>query len=208
MQAQRDSSNENAKIITEKTKLEVKYNGLKARIVELEQTTKKNEELKDDAKHRFYRARDQRSLISKISTTTNPSNPKSLEEIETDNFLDLESKNEVSNMIGERNREKKLLRGNEAPASQTQKSYNTSLTMPTPLILSKVSIFDGDNSSEVLLQSNGTNVPEPLDSKMVKKLWDQNQNKTSQYQCTLSRSHKKKGTEYINQVITDGIYSR
>ncbi|CAG8786733.1 8454_t:CDS:2, partial [Gigaspora rosea] len=188
MQAQRDSSNENAKIITEKTKLEVKYNGLKARIVELEQTTKKNEELKvrieelernstDTAtenaelrdrvmKLEQKQARDQRSLISKISTTTNPSNPKSLEEIETDNFLDLESKNEVSNMIGERNREKKLLRGNEAPASQTQKSYNTSLTMPTPLILSKVSIFDGDNSSEVLLQSNGTNVPEPLDSKM------------------------------------------
>jgi len=36
----------------------------------------------------------------------------------------------------------------------------------------------------------------------VKKLWDQNQNKS---QDKMSQSHKKKGTENIAQVITDGI---
>ncbi|CAG8812954.1 6058_t:CDS:2, partial [Gigaspora margarita] len=60
------------------------------------------------------------------------------EKIKTDNFLDLESKKE---------------------------SYNTSSTMPTLLILSKVSSFDENNSSKVVLQSNSTNVPESLDSK-------------------------------------------
>ncbi|KAF0465982.1 hypothetical protein F8M41_026196 [Gigaspora margarita] len=65
----------------------------------------------------------------------------------------------------EKNREKKLLQSNEAPTSQTQESYNTFSTMPTPLILSEVSSFDEDNLSKVLLQSNSTNVPESLNSK-------------------------------------------
>jgi len=37
----------------------------------------------------------------------------------------------------------------------------------------------------------------------VKKLWNQNQNKS---QDKTSQSHKKKGTENIAQVITDGIH--
>src|SRR5438128_11419318 len=71
---------------------------------------------------------------------------------------------------------------------QTQESYNTSSTMPTPPILSEVSISDGGNSSEVI---------ESLDPKAVKKLWDQNQNKS---QDKTSQSHKKKGIENIAQV--------
>ncbi|CAG8788871.1 28420_t:CDS:2 [Gigaspora margarita] len=121
----------------------------------------------NDAMHGSCGARDQRSLASKISTIACLSKPKSLEEIETDNFLDLESKKEVSNIIRRKNREKKLLQDNKAPASQTQESHNTSSTMPTPLIPSEVSISDGDNSSEILLQSNGTNMPESLDLKTI-----------------------------------------
>ncbi|CAG8820156.1 42336_t:CDS:2, partial [Gigaspora margarita] len=41
--------------------------------------------------------------------------------------------------------------------------------------------------------------PESLDSKTVKKLWDQN------HQDKISQSHKKKGTENIAHVIADGI---
>lgn len=44
--------------------------------------------------------------------------------------------------------------------------------------------------------------PESLDSKTVKKLWVQNQNKSLD---KTSLSHKKKGTENIVQVIADGI---
>ncbi|CAG8481409.1 6828_t:CDS:2 [Paraglomus occultum] len=44
--------------------------------------------------------------------------------------------------------------------------------------------------------------PKSLDSKTVKNLWDQNQNKSLD---KTSQSHKKKGTENIVQVIADGI---
>ncbi|CAG8767131.1 24233_t:CDS:2, partial [Gigaspora margarita] len=97
---------------------------LRDRVTKLEQ-----KQSQDDAMHGSYGAKDQRSLISEISTTSYPSNPKSLEEIETDNFLNLESKKEVSNMMRERNKEKKLLRGNEAPASQTKELKERSLAL-------------------------------------------------------------------------------
>ncbi|RIB10719.1 hypothetical protein C2G38_2263742 [Gigaspora rosea] len=174
MQAQRDSSINSSEIDI-----------LRQQISELR---KENDSLTDEnTKTAKENAELKRSKILDIQNFSiiYPSNPKSLEEIEIDNSLDLESKKEVSNRMKKKNREKKLLRGNEAPASQTQESHNTSSTMPTPLIPPKVSISDGDNSSEVLLQSNGTNVPESLDSKTVKELWDQKQNKTSQHQCTL-----------------------
>ncbi|CAG8602106.1 11128_t:CDS:2 [Cetraspora pellucida] len=165
-------------------------------------TKLKQKQTPNDAMHRSCRARDQSSLTPRISITTSPSKHKSLEDIETDNFLDMQSKEEVSNMMIKRNREKKL---------QIQELHSTPLPMSILLIPSEVSIFniyDGDNSS-VLLRSNDTDVPESLDLKTVKKLWDQNQNKsqdkTSQHQFTLSRSHKKKGTENIAQVIVDGI---
>ncbi|KAF0437192.1 hypothetical protein F8M41_004473 [Gigaspora margarita] len=97
---------------------------LRDRVTKLEQ-----KQSQDDAMHGSYGARDQRSLTSEISTTSHPFNPKSLEEIETDNFLNLESKKEVSNMMRERNKEKKLLRGNEAPASQTKELKERSLAL-------------------------------------------------------------------------------
>ncbi|CAG8628373.1 8776_t:CDS:2 [Gigaspora margarita] len=141
---------------------------LRDRVTKLEQKQTPN-----DAMYGSCGARDQSSLIPKISITTSLSKHKSLEDIETNNFLDI------------------------------------LLPMSIPLILSKVSISnisDEDNSSEVLLQSNDTDVPESLNSKMH---WDQNQNKsqnkTSQHQYTLSRSHKKRRTENIAQVIVDGI---
>ncbi|CAG8832390.1 12672_t:CDS:2 [Gigaspora margarita] len=145
---------------------------LRDRVTKLEQKQTPN-----DAMHGSCGARDQSSLTPEISITTSPSKHKSLEDIETDNFLDMQSKEEVSNMMIKRNREKKL---------QTQELHSTSLPMSIPLIPSEVSIsniYDGDNSSNQ----------------------NKSQDKTSQHQFTLSRSHKKKRTENIAQVIVDGI---
>ncbi|CAG8627940.1 8327_t:CDS:10, partial [Ambispora gerdemannii] len=51
-------------------------------------------------------------------------------------------------------------------------------------------------------ETSTMSTPESLDLKTVKKLWDQNQNKSLN---KTSQSHKKKGTENIAQVIADGI---
>ncbi|CAG8627314.1 133_t:CDS:10 [Ambispora gerdemannii] len=87
-------------------------------------------------------------------------------------FVETIHKERISSEIRERNREKKL-----------QESHNNS----TPPIQSEVSTMSTSES---------------LDSKTVKKLWDQNQNKN---QDKISQSHKKKGTENITHVIADGI---
>ncbi|CAG8569672.1 6042_t:CDS:10 [Ambispora gerdemannii] len=52
------------------------------------------------------------------------------------------------------------------------------------------------------IQSETSTMSTPLDPKTVKKLLDQNQNKSLD---KTSQSHKKKGTENITQVIADGI---
>ncbi|CAG8753039.1 38768_t:CDS:2, partial [Gigaspora margarita] len=131
------------------------------------------------------------SSVISSNICARPSKSKSLEDIKTDNFLDAQNKKEVSDMMRKKNREEKLLRGNEAPTSQTQETHNTSSVMSTPLISSEVSLSDGDNSSEIV---------EYLDSMTVKKLWDKNQDKS---QNKTPQSHKKKGTENITQVIAD-----
>src|SRR6185436_15273464 len=86
---------------------------------------------------------------------------------ETLEFLETIHKERISSEIRERNREKKL-----------QGSHNNS-TLP---IRSEVSTMS---------------TPESLDSKTVKKLWNQNQNKSLD---KTSQSHKKKGAENIVQV--------
>ncbi|CAG8593431.1 13445_t:CDS:10, partial [Ambispora gerdemannii] len=87
-------------------------------------------------------------------------------------FVKMIHKERISSEIRERNREKKL-----------QESHNNS----TPPIQFEVSTMS---------------TPKSLDSKTVKKLWEQNQNKN---QDKISQSHKKKGTENITHVIADGI---
>ncbi|KAF0420905.1 hypothetical protein F8M41_006882 [Gigaspora margarita] len=83
-----------------------------------------------------------------------------------------EKKERISSEIRERNREKKL---QESPNNLTPPIQSEASTMSTP---------------------------ESLDTKTVKKLWVQNQNKSLD---KTFQSHKKKGTENIVQVIADGI---
>ncbi|RHZ44323.1 hypothetical protein Glove_740g8 [Diversispora epigaea] len=157
------------------TNLKVENDKLNARVVKLEQSSNNiTHELENSVFH---------EASSNISSNicVPPSESKSLEDIETDNFLDAQSKKEVSDMMRKRNKEKKL---------QTQGSHNTSLPMLTPLIPSEISISNEDNSPEVF---------EALDLKIEKKLLNQNQSKNQ------NESHKKKGTENIVQVIADGI---
>ncbi|CAG8649174.1 1747_t:CDS:2, partial [Gigaspora rosea] len=103
--------------------------------------------------------------------------PKLLEDKKINNFLDMQNKKEVSDMMIKRNREKKL-----------QRSLNNSI----PSILSEVSTMPTSPVSNI-------DMSESLDSKTVKKLLNQNQDKN------LDKSHKKKGTEDIVQVIANGI---
>ncbi|CAG8810706.1 9331_t:CDS:2, partial [Gigaspora margarita] len=146
---------ENAKLKTRIEELESENVKFRDRIMKVEQR-----QLQNDAMQEFCRARDQSFLTPKISITTSPSKHKSLKDIETDNFLDMQSKKEVSNMMIKRNREKKF---------QTQELHNTSLLMLIPPILSEVSISnisDGDNLSKVLLQKlkqkPGQNISAPI----------------------------------------------
>ncbi|RHZ74205.1 hypothetical protein Glove_227g186 [Diversispora epigaea] len=147
---------------------------LNARVVKLEQSSNNiTHELENSVLH---------EASSDISSNicAPPSKSKSLEDIETDNFLDAQSKKEVNDMMRKRNKEKKL---------QTQGSHNTSLPMSIPLIPSEISISNEDDSPEVF---------EALDLKTEKKLLNQNQSKNQ------NESHEKKGTENIAQVIADG----
>ncbi|RHZ44306.1 hypothetical protein Glove_743g9 [Diversispora epigaea] len=126
------------------TNLKAENDKLNARVVKLEQ-------LSNNITHEL-----ENSVLYETSSDISsnicapPSKSKSLEDIETDNFLDTQSKKEVSNIMIKKNREKKLLRSNEAPAFQTQESHNT------------LPISDEDNSSEILLQSNVINGTENI----------------------------------------------
>ena len=112
------------------------------------------------------------STSSETSTTSLPQDIIHDDSAEILGFVETIHKERISSEIRERNREKKL-----------QESHNNL----TPPIQSEASTMS---------------TPESLDSKTVKKLWDQNQNKSLD---KTSQSHKKKGTENIAQVIADGI---
>nr|CAG8649310.1 15964_t:CDS:2 [Entrophospora candida] len=140
------------------TNLKAENNKLNTRVVKLEQSS-------NNITHEL-----ENSVLHEASSS------KLLEDIETDNFLDVQSKKEVSDMMRKRSKEKKL---------QTQGSHNTSLPMSTLLIPSEISISN-DDSPEVF---------EALDLKTK----NQNQSKSQ------NESHKKKGTENIAQAIADGI---
>ncbi|CAG8746313.1 391_t:CDS:2 [Gigaspora rosea] len=103
------------------------------------------------------------------------SKSKSIEDIKTNNFLDAK---EVSDIMRKKNREEKLLR-----------------VMKLPLLKLKRHIIP-------LRQYNLSEIVESLDSKTVKNLCDQNQNKN---QDKTTQLHKKKGAENVAQVIADRI---
>ncbi|CAG8620145.1 4736_t:CDS:1, partial [Acaulospora colombiana] len=62
-----------------------------------------------------------------------------------------------------------------------------------------------DNSSEKFLQNNDTDMSESLNSKTLKKILNQRSRHDQNQDKNWDKSHKKKGTENIAQVITDGI---
>ncbi|CAG8615253.1 8377_t:CDS:2 [Paraglomus brasilianum] len=100
----------------------------------------------------------------------------------------------------------KIEHSNSSTQSESSMEPEKSTSLPQDII--------NDNSAEILdfvemIHKERISVtPESLDSKIVKMLWDQNQQSWHGQNKSLdktSQSHKKKGTENIAQVIADGI---
>ncbi|KAF0508286.1 hypothetical protein F8M41_018784 [Gigaspora margarita] len=175
-------------VTEESTKREAENVELKARIAKLEQIAEENTKLKDGI------TKLEQKQIQVITNEQEASPTKDTSHLSTAilmrrkiflpqdiihddlaeilGFVETIHKERISSEIRERNREKKL-----------EESHNNL----TPPIQSEASTMS---------------TPESLDSKTVKKLWVQNQNKSLD---KTSLSHKKKGTENIVQVIADGI---
>lgn len=109
-----------------------------------------------------------------------PFKSKSLEDIETDDFLNAPNKKDFSNMMRKRNREKKL---------QTQDPHNASLSMSTPSEVSAPPISNENNSSEFITGRANTEVPESPDSKTVKRLAQEKGNR--EYRSSNSQNNNK-----------------
>ncbi|RHZ57349.1 hypothetical protein Glove_390g39 [Diversispora epigaea] len=168
-------------VMEENARREAENIELKARIVKLEQI--ESSPTKDISPLIESHSDEEKGIIPEIEHSSTQSEPETSttslpqdiiddDSAEILDFVEAIHKERISSEIRERNREKKL-----------QESHNNS----TPPIQSEVSTMS---------------TPESLDSKTVKKLWDQNQHKSQE---KTSQSHKKKGTENIAQVIADGI---
>ncbi|KAF0562280.1 hypothetical protein F8M41_000056 [Gigaspora margarita] len=161
---------------------------LKARIVKLEQTAEENTELKN----RITKL--ERKQMQAITNNQEPSSTKDISPL-IESHSDKE-KGITPNPLPEiKHISTQAQRGKSLDSSESLTEPETSTTsLPQDII--------DDDSAEIL------DFVEMIHKERIT-LWDQNQNKsqnkTSQHQCTLSRLHKKKGTENIAQVIVDGI---
>ncbi|CAG8454929.1 8310_t:CDS:2 [Paraglomus brasilianum] len=91
-----------------------------------------------------------------------------------------------------------LMRGKNIAQPEFSTEPETSTTsLPQDIIHDSAEILDFvETMHKERISISTQSTPEPLDSKTVKKLWNQNQNKS---QDKTSQSHKKKGTENIAQ---------
>src|SRR5436190_24318400 len=114
---------ENAKVKAENSKLRQAMEENEARLAKLEQSDKEKAKLIAELNCDVRKIKQERVVVD-VTTQTSTSN-KSLEDKKTDEFLVLVSKKKVSNLMRQRNREKKLLR-ESALSCRDQDEYSIS----------------------------------------------------------------------------------
>ncbi|RHZ76130.1 hypothetical protein Glove_203g39 [Diversispora epigaea] len=174
------------RVTEESTKRKAENVELKARIAKLEQTAKENTKLKDritklEQKQTQIITNEQEASTRHFTTYRGP-------------FCSTQSESSTEPETSITSLPQDIIHDDSAEIldfvetiykERISKSHNNL----TPPIQSKISTMS---------------TPESLNLKTVKKLWDQNQNKS---QDKIFQSYKEKGTENIAQVIANGIYS-